>query len=84
MSPYGTRASNVDKHPGQIVLDADRKRRRSIEEVAAERLDQEMTAAANQREHAMLLQRIAELEALSRVTEGASVAPSAPPKKKCE
>lgn len=49
MSPYATRPSNTDKHPGHIVLAADATRKcRSPVEMAEVRREQEAKAAALQ------------------------------------
>lgn len=88
MSPYGTRPSNANAHPGQILLAADgARKRRSSEEMTQARLQKEEQARTLQQKEAALLQRIAELEAQSRALESQSVGPSALPakvKSECE
>lgn len=79
MSPYGTRATNANAHPGLVDIDPARKKRRSPEEIAAAKKAEELRIRGLEVERALLIERIAQLEALSRATEDDSVGPSAPP-----
>lgn len=81
MSPYSTRPGNAEKHPGQVVLDADRmgrNPRRSSGQVKQERDAVEAKAKAVQEERLALMKRIAELEAIARDHEDQKVGRSVP------
>ncbi|KAK7681442.1 hypothetical protein QCA50_015534 [Cerrena zonata] len=84
MKPYGTRASNVNKHPGDI-LKADQRKRRTAEEMKAVRKEE---AAAQQvraseekaklERKAQLLHELAAIEAETVSAEEARLQPSVP------
>ncbi|KAK7676759.1 hypothetical protein QCA50_020282 [Cerrena zonata] len=84
MKPYGTHASNVNKHPGDI-LKADQRKRRTAEEMKAVRKEE---AAAQQvraseekaklERKAQLLRELAAIEAETVSAEEARLQPSVP------
>lgn len=71
-NPYSTRSTNASAHPG---LPDQKRKKRSMADVAAEREAKALDLEKKEAEHAALLARIAELEAAASTANGSQSVP---------
>lgn len=78
MKHYGTRSTNANKHPGDVLKPAERKKRRTRAELDLAEQEQVAAKQATLERKAELLRELAKLETESVSVESERLKPSVP------